>query len=58
MGKQISYADLIKNKVLKDFEECEENRKKKTEELACPSCGEIEQDPLYESICGLCGFKK
>ena len=55
MSRPISFDAKIKNKLLKDFYECEDLKRKKVEELSCPNCGEIEQDPDYESVCGVCG---
>ena len=58
MSKRDHFQDVLKNKFLKDFHECEDLKRKKVEELSCPNCGEIEQDPEYQSICGVCGHLK
>ena len=58
LSKTIPYQDVLKNKLLKDFHECEDLKRKKLEELSCLNCGEIEQDPEYQSICGVCGHLK
>lgn len=52
----IKFKTMLKNKRLDNFEdeECEEFKRKKIE-LRCPNCGYLEQDPLYDSVCGACG---
>lgn len=50
-SKPVSYRAMVRQKPLSFF-------RKGRDEDVCPSCGEVEQDPEYDSICGLCGFKK
>lgn len=52
---KIPYNDIIKNKLLKDFHECEDFKRKTVEELACPSCGFMDQEPEYSHTCSECG---
>ena len=58
MKNNISFNETLKNKLLKDFHECEDLKRKKVEELACPNCGFVDQEPEYQSICGNCGHLK